>query len=194
MTLPYLGMMLPDLRTTRLLLRPWRSEDRDALAAMNADPRVMEYFPKTMTLEESQAMFDRFHAHVDEHGFGIWAVEIPGVAACAGFLGLWRPKFVTHFTPCVEMGWRLAAAHWNRGYATEGAKAAMTYGFESLALDELVAFTAVENVRSRRVMEKLGMTWNPADDFDHPNMPEGHPVRRQVLYRKKAGMRPGAVS
>jgi len=186
MTLPYLGMMLPDLRTTRLLLRPWRSEDRDALAAMNADPRVMEYFPKTMTLEESQAMFDRFHAHVDEHGFGIWAVEIPGVAACAGFLGLWRPKFVTHFTPCVEMGWRLAAAHWNRGYATEGAKAAMTYGFESLALDELVAFTAVENVRSRRVMEKLGMTWNPADDFDHPNMPEGHPVRRQVLYRKKA--------
>ena len=194
MTLPYLGMMLPDLRTTRLLLRPWRSEDRDALAAMNADPRVMEYFPKTMTLEESQAMFDRFHAHVDEHGFGIWAVEIPGVAACAGFLGLWRPKFVTHFTPCVEMGWRLAAAHWNRGYATEGAKAAMTYGFESLGLDELVAFTAVENVRSRRVMEKLGMTWNPADDFDHPNMPEGHPVRRQVLYRKKAGMRPGAVS
>ena len=194
MTLPYLGMMLPALRTTRLLLRPWRSEDRDALAAMNADPRVMEYFPKTMTLEESQAMFDRFHAHVDEHGFGIWAVEIPGVAACAGFLGLWRPKFVTHFTPCVEMGWRLAAAHWNRGYATEGAKAAMTYGFESLALDELVAFTAVENVRSRRVMEKLGMTWNPADDFDHPNMPEGHPVRRQVLYRKKAGMRPGAVS
>jgi RimJ/RimL family protein N-acetyltransferase len=186
MALPYLGMMLPDLRTTRLLLRPWRSEDRDALAAMNADPRVMEYFPKTMTLEESQAMFDRFHAHVDEHGFGIWAVEIPGVAACAGFLGLWRPKFVTRFTPCVEMGWRLAAAHWNRGYATEGAKAAMTYGFESLGLDELVAFTAVENVRSRRVMEKLGMTWNPADDFDHPNMPEGHPVRRQVLYRKKA--------
>ena len=178
--------MPPDLRTARLLLRRWRTEDRDALAAMNADPRVMEYFPKTMTLEESQAMFDRFHAHVDEHGFGIWAVEIPGVAACAGFLGLWRPKFVTHFTPCVEMGWRLAAAHWNRGYATEGAKAAMTYGFESLALDELVAFTAVENVRSRRVMEKLGMTWNPGDDFDHPNMPEGHPVRRQVLYRKKA--------
>ena len=89
--------MPPDLRTTRLLLRSWRPEDRDALATMNADPRVMEYFPKAMTLEESQAMFERFHAHIDEHGFGIWAVEIPEVAACAGFLGLWRPKFAAHF-------------------------------------------------------------------------------------------------
>jgi RimJ/RimL family protein N-acetyltransferase len=175
----------PDLHTLRLLLRRWRPEDKDALAAMNADPRVMEFFPKTMTLEESEAMFERFHTHIDEHGFGIWAVEIPQVATCAGFLGLWQPRFSAHFTPCVEMGWRLAAEYWNRGYATEGAKAAMTYGFETLGLPELVAFTAVENVRSRRVMEKLGMTRNPADDFDHPNMPEGNPVRRQVLYRKK---------
>jgi len=185
--------MPPDLLTERLLLRRWRAEDRDPLADMNADPRVMAHFPKTMTFEESQAMFERFHAHVDEQGFGVWAVEIPGVAACAGFLGLWRPKFAAHFTPCVEMAWRLATEHWNHGYATEGAKAVMTYGFETLGLPELVAYTAVENLRSRRVMEKLGMTRNPADDFDHPNMPEGHPVRRQVLYRKKAA-RAGGVA
>lgn len=175
--------MSAELRTKRLLLRRWRPADKDALAAMNGDARVMEYFPKTMSRIESDAMFQRFQAHFDEHGFGIWAVEIPHVTSCAGFLGLCRPNFTAHFTPAVEMGWRLATEHWYCGYATEGARAAMAYAFETLRLPEVVAFTAVKNVRSRRVMEKLGLTRNPADDFDHPNMPEGDPTRRQVLYR-----------
>lgn len=121
-------------------------------------------------------------AHFQEHGFGLWAVEIPGVATFAGFVGLSVPRFEAHFTPCVEIGWRLAAPYWGRGYATEGARAALEFGFDHLHLDQIVSFTVPDNVRSRRVMEKIGMTHDPADDFDHPNLPEGHRLRRHVLY------------
>jgi RimJ/RimL family protein N-acetyltransferase len=172
-----------ELRTPRLLLRRWRPEDREAFAALNADPRVMEHFPATLSRHESDARAERIEAHFEKHGFGLWAAEIPGVAPFAGFIGVSIPGFEAHFTPCVEIGWRLAVEHWNRGYATEGARATLAFGFESLQVEEIVSFTVPANIRSRRVMEKLGMTRSPKDDFDHPVLPEGHPLRRHVFYR-----------
>lgn len=172
-----------EIRTERLLLRRWRTDDLAPFAVMNADPRVVEFFPSPLTRAESEALIARSEAHFDKNGFGPWAVEVPGIANCIGFIGLFTPRFVAHFTPCVEVGWRLAAEHWGRGYATEGARAAIQFGFENLKLEEIVAFTVPANIRSRRVMEKLGMTHTPADDFDHPDLPDNHPLRRHVLYR-----------
>ena len=176
----------PEPRARRLLLRQWRPEDREPFAAMNADPRVMEFFPSTLTREESDAVADRLQETIDAHGFGFWAVEIPGVTPFAGFIGLTAPRFDAHFTPCVEIGWRLARQFWNHGYATEGAQAALAFGFHDLKLSEIVAFTVPTNVRSRRVMEKLHMRYDPSEDFDHPRIAEGHPLRRHVLYRIRA--------
>lgn len=177
-------MQLPrELRTERLLLRRWRREDREPFAAMNADPRVMEFFPALLSRAESDARVDRIEAHFKQHGFGLWAVEIAGGAPFAGFIGLSIPSFEAHFTPCVEAGWRLAAEHWGRGYALEGARAALAFGFDSLELEQIVSYTATSNLRSRRVMEKIGMNHDPDGDFDHPLLPEGHPLRRHVFYR-----------
>jgi RimJ/RimL family protein N-acetyltransferase len=177
-------MQLPaEIPTERLLLRRWRQSDREPFAAMNADPRVMEHFPAPMSLEETTASIARIEAHFAQHGYGLWAVEIPGLTPFAGFVGLSIPRFEARFTPCVEVGWRLAADYWGRGYATEGARAAVAFGFEQLGLDEILSFTVPGNARSRRVMEKLGMTHDPADDFDHPLVPAGHPLVRHVLYR-----------
>jgi ribosomal-protein-alanine N-acetyltransferase len=170
-------------RAERLLLRDWRTDDFRAFADLNADPRVMEHFPKTLTQTESDELASRIGAHFDERGFGLWAVEIPGVAPFIGFIGLAVPEFDAHFTPCVEVGWRIACAHWNHGYATEGARAAVSYGFSQLGLSEIVSFTVPRNVASRRVMEKLGMSHDASDDFDHPKLKEGHRLRRHVLYR-----------
>jgi ribosomal-protein-alanine N-acetyltransferase len=177
-------MDLPiELRTNRLLLRRWRPDDLAPFAELNSDPRVMEHFPALLTREESDARAAGIQARFEERGFGLWAVEELGGAPFIGFIGLSVTPFEAHFTPCVEIGWRLAAAHWNRGYATEGAQAALDFGFGRLQLGEIVSFTAVQNVRSRRVMEKLGMTRAPEEDFDHPLLPEGHRLRRHVLYR-----------
>ena len=133
----------------------------------------MEHLPAVLTRRESDALADRIRAHFVERGFGLWAVEVPGVADFAGFIGLSVPSFEAHFTPCVEVGWRLAAELWGRGYATEGARAALDFGFERLGLEEIVSFTVPANVRSRRVMERLGMRHSPADDFDHPRASAG---------------------
>jgi len=171
------------LTTDRLLLRRWRPGDRQPFATLNADARVMEYFPRVLSQEESDAFASRIDEHFDRHGFGLWAVEIPGVVDFAGFVGLSVPRFVAPFTPCVEIGWRLAADFWGRGLATEGAQAVVEYAFGVLGLESLVSFTVPANVRSIRVMEKIGMTRNPSEDFDHPNLPEGHPLRRHVLHR-----------
>jgi RimJ/RimL family protein N-acetyltransferase len=179
--------MITDLVTERLLLRRWRDDDREPFARMNADPRVMEFLLPLLSREESDASVDRANAHHDEHGFTFWALEVPGVTPFAGFVGLVRPRFEAHFTPCVEVGWRLAAEYWGRGYATEGARAAVRAGFERLGLDEIVSLTVPTNVRSRHVMEKLGMTRSPEDDFDHPRIAEGDPLRRHVLYRLARG-------
>jgi RimJ/RimL family protein N-acetyltransferase len=177
-------MDLPqELRTDRLLLRRWCPDDREPFARLNADPRVMEFFPAALSREQSDAMVDRIETHFQKHGFGLWALEVPGVTPFAGFVGLAIPRFEAAFTPCVEIGWRLAADHWNRGYATEGARAALAFGFGTLGLEEILSFTVPDNLRSRRVMEKIGMMHSPGEDFDHPLVPEGHPLRRHVLYR-----------
>lgn len=168
------------LETPRLILRPWRESDREPFARMTADPRVMEYFVSCLTREESDALVDRATAHLREHGFTFFAAELRHTGDFIGMIGLATER---HICDGVEIGWRLAAEFWNQGLATEGARAALRFGFEELGLDEIVAFTAAGNMRSRRVMEKLGMTYNPADDFDHPRIPEGHPLRPHVLYR-----------
>jgi RimJ/RimL family protein N-acetyltransferase len=172
-----------EIRTERLLMRRWRDADRAPFAAMNADPRVMEHFPKVLSREESDATVERICGHLDRHGYAQWAVEILYDATFAGFIGLSVPSFEAHFTPCVEIGWRLAREHWGRGYATEGARVALDYGFAELGLAEIVSFTVPANTRSRRVMEKLGMTHDPRDDFDHPGVADGHALKRHVLYR-----------
>jgi RimJ/RimL family protein N-acetyltransferase len=175
--------MLDALRTERLLLRRWQESDRLPLRAMNADPRVMEYLPSLLSPQASDASYDRVQTHFERHGFGRFAVELIGNASFIGYIGLSVPAFQAHFTPAVEIGWRLAFEHWGKGLATEGAQAALRDGFERMGLREIVSFTVPANLRSRRVMEKLGMTHEPSDDFDHPNLPEGHPLRRHVLYR-----------
>lgn len=177
-------MSAPDaLRTERLLLRRWRESDRAPYAALNADPVVMEHFPATLTRAESDAMVDSIETRFDDRGYGLWAVEVVGGPAFIGFVGLSRPGFDAHFTPAVEVGWRLAQEGWGHGYATEAARAAIEDGFTRVGLREIVSFTTPRNTRSRAVMERLGMTHDPADDFGHPRFPEGHRIHRHVLYR-----------
>lgn len=171
------------LRTNRLLLRSWRSDDLPIFAALNADPRVMKFMPKALTREESDAFVTRIQDHFARNGFGLWAVEVPNVAPLIGFVGLNVPTFTAAFTPCVEVGWRLAYDHWGQGYATEAARSALDFGFNTVGLQEIVAMTVPANQRSQRVMERLGMIRSPADDFDHPNVASGHPLRRHMLYR-----------
>jgi ribosomal-protein-alanine N-acetyltransferase len=171
------------LSSPRLRLRRWRDEDRDAFAALNSDVRVMEFFPSRLSRAESDAMVDGIERHFNEHGFGLWAVEVPNVAPFVGFAGLSVKRFPAPFTPCVEVGWRLAFAHWGNGYATEAARLALDYGFGTLALTEIVSYTSATNQGSRALMQRLGMRRNPADDFDHPAIAENHPLRRHVLYR-----------
>jgi RimJ/RimL family protein N-acetyltransferase len=170
-----------ELRTERLLLRGWLEADHPAFAALNADPEVMRHFPATLTREESDAMADRIARAFDERSWGLWAVEHQG--DFLGFAGLSVPRFEAHFTPAVEIGWRLAKHAWGHGYATEAARAVLRFAFDELGLEEVVSFTTVENARSRAVMERIGMTHDPADDFDHPGIPVGSPLRRHVLYR-----------
>ncbi|MGH6894686.1 MAG: GNAT family N-acetyltransferase [Dongiaceae bacterium] len=171
------------LRTPRLILREWRDEDGDAFAAMFDDPAVMEFLPADKDRAIADAFIGRIKQHFADHGFGPWAVEVPGVAPFIGYCGLMAPNFETHFTPAMEVGWRLASAHWGQGYATEAAKAALEAGFTRFGLNEIVSFTVPANVRSWRVMERIGMTRDPADDFDHPRLAVGDPLRRHVLYR-----------
>lgn len=174
------------LKTDRLILRPWRSEDREPFAAMNADPAVMEFFVSTMTKEESNAFVDRIEEGWAERGFGLWVAEEIASGTFLGFIGFFHQTFDAHFTPAFEIGYRLARAGWGKGYATEGAREAVRYGFEEAGLTDIVSMTCVPNVRSQNVMRKLGMTHDPADDFDHPRVPDGHPLKRHVLYRLTA--------
>ncbi len=177
---------MDELLTPRLRLRRWRQTDLEPFAAMNAAPAVMEYFPSRLDLEETRLMIGRIEAQFERHGFGLWAAEAPGVADFVGYVGLSVPAYETAFTPCVEVGWRLASQYWGKGYATEGARAALDYGFGTLGLKEIVSFTVPANQRSRAVMERLGMTRDPSEDFDHPRLPGGDPLRRHVLYRLAA--------
>jgi len=169
------------IETDRLVLRPWRDSDLEAFAALNTDPEVMRYFAGVLTRAESDAFVDRARQHCAEHGFCFWAVEAPGVAALIGCVGLAHVRFQAAFTPAVEIGWRLARPYWGMGYATEAARAALRDGFDRVGLREVVAFTARENLPSQRVMQRLGM--QPAPTFEHPNLPQGHPLRPHVLFR-----------
>lgn len=178
-------MACAQLETPRLLLREWQTQDREPFIAMNADPVVMRYFLATLSAQETEAMMDRNRAHFERHGFGLWAAAIQATGEFAGYIGLAVPAFETHFTPCVEIGWRLAPRFWNRGLATEGAAEVLRFAFETLELREIVSFTSTLNVASQRVMQKIGMQRDPADDFDHPRIPSGHPLCRHVLYRAR---------
>jgi RimJ/RimL family protein N-acetyltransferase len=179
-----------ELRTVRLLMRRWREADLAPFAALNADPEVMRHFPARMDRGASDDLARRADAALGRRGWGLWAVEVRAddvepedAGAFIGFVGLNAPPFDAHFTPAVEVGWRLARGFWGRGYATEAATAAMGRGFGELHLDEIVSFTTVANDRSRRVMERLGMHRDPADDFDHPSLAADDPIRPHVLYR-----------
>ena len=171
------------LRTERLVLRDWRDSDLAPFAALNADPDVMQHFRGTLTRAESDAFAARIRANLQQDGWGLWAVEVIGGEPFIGFVGLARQTFEAHFTPAVEVGWRLAKAAWGRGYAPEAARAVIEFGFAELGLTEIVSITTAGNAKSRRVMQKIGMTYEPADDFEYPLLEEGHPLRPSVLYR-----------
>jgi len=185
------------LETERLLLRRWRATDREPFARMNRDPRVSEFLAGGLSRDKSDRLIERIEHHFTRHGFGLWAAELrPGAVAdplLIGYVGLSVPAFAAHFTPCVEIGWRLAAEYWGHGLATEGAREVVRHAFEELGLPALVSMTVPANLRSRRVMEKLGMSHDPREDFDHPGVPEGHALRRHVLYRLRRGLRPARL-
>jgi RimJ/RimL family protein N-acetyltransferase len=171
------------ITTPRLLLRPWRDSDHAPFSAMSADPEVMEFFPERLSREESDQVIARIQAHQEKHGFCFFAAEVVRKAAFIGFVGIQYVPFEAGFTPAVEIGWRLARPYWNRGLATEAAQAVLNYSFETLRLEQIVSYAVSGNMRSRRVMEKINMRHDHAGDFDHPLLPDGHSLRRHVLYR-----------
>jgi RimJ/RimL family protein N-acetyltransferase len=177
------GVRVPEIRTDRLLLRGWQPSDLAPFAAMNADPAVMHHFPALLDTRQSAELVDRFRERWRDDGHGPWAVQRLDDARFIGLVGLARPRFDAPFMPAVEVGWRLARDAWGNGFATEAARASLAFGFEGVGLDEIVSFTAPVKVRSRAVMERLGMTRGPADDFDHPRLAEDSPLRGHVLYR-----------
>jgi 3-dehydroquinate dehydratase / shikimate dehydrogenase len=172
-----------ELKTSRTLLRAWHDEDLEPFARLNADHEVMRWFPSVLTRESSDMLASRIRTRLADDGWGLWALEVPGVSRFCGFVGLSRVPFEASFTPAVEIGWRLDQPWWGRGYATEAASACVEFAFGALGLDEIVSFTTTRNNRSRAVMERLGMRHDPTGDFDHPGIPAGNPVRPHVLYR-----------
>lgn len=172
------------LRGDRVVLRGWEPHDAMPFAAMNSDPVVMEHFPAALSRSDSDAMLERLQQGLESRGWGAWCLDIDGT--CAGFVGLTPVSFEAPFTPCVEIGWRVAAAYWGQGYATEAARLALGLGFGTVGLEEIVSFTTVANWRSRRVMERLGMRRRASEDFEHPRVPQGHALRPHVLYRLAA--------
>lgn len=182
------------LETPRLILREWRDDDREPFAALNADPQVMAYFPKRLSRAESDAVVARIRRHFETYGYGAWAVEVKNGPSFIGLVGLLHADPALPFSPAVEIAWRLAAAAWGQGYASEAAERCLAYGFNDLRVQEIVAFTVPANQRSRRVMERIGMRRDPSGDFDHPALAPGHPLRRHVLYRKRRVDGPSAAT
>lgn len=171
------------LKTERLILRPWKERDLAPFGKMNADAKVREFFPSLLTQEQSDQTAKKIQDEIEKLGYGFWAVEIPKVADFIGFIGLHHVSYQAHFTPAIEIGWRLDVPYWGKGYATEGALRALEYAFDELCLKEIVSFTTVTNIKSRKVMEKIGMHRKEEDDFHHPLLPEGHPLSLHVLYK-----------
>lgn len=178
-------MPAPNLETERLLLRQWKPEDASLFARMNSDSKVMEYFPETLSTKKSNNLMHLIEKELQEKEYGLWAVEVKEKCPFIGFVGLHYADFDAPFTPCIEIGWRISSDHWRKGYAFEAAKKILDYAFNTLHLEEIVSFTTVKNVRSRNLMEKLGMHHNPLDDFQHPKLRKAHPMRPHVLYRLK---------
>lgn len=174
---------LPTLRTERLILRPWRASDLLPFSQINADSRVMEFYPSVMSAEESDALAEKIQKHAMEKKYGFWAIEAPGVANFIGYVGLNYWNLEMSFAPCVDVGWRLGAPFWGKGYATEGAKEALRFGFEECYFSEIVAMATIYNSRSHSVMKKLGMRHDPKENFYHPKLPQDHPLSLRVLYR-----------
>lgn len=172
---------LIEFETSRLRLRQWREVDRYVFAALNADPRVMEFFPAPLSRAASDALMDRCQSLIAQRGYGLWAVELIETRELIGFVGLHVPAPDLPFSPCVEIGWRIAFQYWNKGFATEAADSVLRVGFECLGLHEIVSFTTVNNRRSRAVMERLGMQLT--DTFNHPHVPATNPLRPHCLYR-----------
>ena len=170
-----------EISTPRLKLREWKEEDKDPFLKLNSDPRVMKFMPKLLSKQESDHFVERIKIKFKEDGYSFFAVELIENETFIGLIGLSIPKFDSFFTPCVEIGWRLAYDYWGNGYATEGAKASLKYGFQELNLSEVFSFTVPENIRSRQVMERIGM--NYVDEFNHPLLPQGHPLEKHVLYK-----------
>ena len=173
------------LETERLVLRDWQGDDLEPFAAMNADAAVMEFFPAPLSRDESFAQAKYFQQQLDTAGYGFYAAEVRSSGAFVGFVGMAQPEFSAPFTPAVQIGWRLARPAWGHGFATEAARACLSFGFADLGLEEIVSYTSAPNTRSIAVMERLGMVRDPADDFDHPGLPAGHRLRRHLLYRIK---------
>jgi RimJ/RimL family protein N-acetyltransferase len=185
----------PRLQTRRLLLRRWQETDLRPFAALNADPTVMEHFPRTLSTKESAALVERFEAGFEQRGYGFWAVETTEQERpFIGYVGISPAALNLPFAPAVEVGWRLARAYWGRGYATEAASAAIAFGFDRLHLQEIVSYTASVNLRSQKVMKRLGMQRDPREDFEHPRLPEGDPLRAHVLYRVNASAARTAIA
>ena len=174
-----------NLQTERLLLRRWKESDLVPFSVMNADPEVMRHFPKLLTTDETKALIEKIESRFEQDSLGLWAVELLSSHEFIGFIGLWKPTFDAHFTPCVEIGWRIAREHWGHGYAPEGAQVVLKDAFERIGLDEIVSMTSMPNKNSMRVMEKIGMTYDPLDNFQHPLVEEGHRLKEHVLYRIK---------
>ncbi|MDF1683126.1 MAG: GNAT family N-acetyltransferase [Legionellaceae bacterium] len=171
------------IETERLILRTWTDDDLNSMVLINQDPKIMEYFPSTLTPEETHQFLQKVVDHDHKHGFSLYAVERKDTHECIGFIGLLCPSFEAHFTPSVEIGWRLASQHWGQGFATEGAQAVLDYAFRVLDIPEIVSFTTVKNQNSRRVMEKIGLHHDVNDNFNHPKLTEESPLRHHVLYR-----------
>lgn len=170
------------LNTDRLILRQWTEKDFEPFAKICGDKEVMEFFPSTLTEEESNNMGHRIKSLIEERGWGFWAIEIPNKESFIGFVGLHTPKVSLPFSPCVEIGWRLSKTHWGKGYATEAAKESLKFAFTTLNLDEVVSFAAIANVRSQAVMQKIGMS-DTGRNFMHPDIESTHPQCEHVLYK-----------
>ena len=168
------------LTTSRLGLRNWRSSDIDPFYKMNSDPEVMEYFPSLLSRKENGVMVERFKSHIETFGFGFFAVDRLDTGEFIGFIGISTTRFRSHFTPCIEIGWRLSKDHWNNGFATEGARACLRYGFEELMMNEIFSFTPLQNGPSERVMQKIGM--KKIGEFEHPLLDKNHDLSWHVLY------------
>ena len=175
---------MTELTTDRLLLRQWQGADKDQFARMNADPIVMEHFPSTLSRQQSDEFVDRMREHLDEHGWGLWAVDVRDTGEFIGFVGLWPAGFDPFMSEeLVEIGWRLKESAWGQGYATEAARAALDHAFDVLGLAQVVSFTSLTNVRSQAVMQRIGMARDTSSDFEHPRLPDGHPLKPHVVYR-----------